>query len=265
MLNHVVNDDLPVYYGELSQQFYRHKRAGRAFRYPLGEIHHNIKRWNSVRAHREHLPFLNAAVINKKDQTPGEGYPGSEPNIPNVVDRIRSIPIGKWIRVGAELGYKDSVGYDVGDTERHFSLNLDDDFGDFGAKSDHTRSVTWIVPKHHPACEAVQKYLKERRVHALKAKNVRPDFFVKYKNETFVIEVKPNTAPQSIACGLGQLLVYGAALNADRLVLAIPEKGQQIALNEAVHKVIKAHKIGVMSFKYSSAKKARVTSLEWPD
>lgn len=264
MLSHVAKDDLPIYYGELSQQFYGHKRAGRAFRYPLGEIHFNIKKWNSRKPPEARLPFLNGAVVNTKG-APGAGYPGTRPNVPNLVEQIRSIPVREWINIGNEFGYKNGVIYKVGKTNRRFDLDPNDDFGDFGAKGNYKRSVTWVVPKHHPACKAVQDYLKSNHALALKAKGVRPDFFVEYQNETYVIEVKPNTAPQSIACGVGQLLVYGASLKADRLVLAIPEKGQKIALTSAVRDILKAHEIGVMSFKYSNSKKACVTSLKWGD
>jgi hypothetical protein len=264
ILNNIAVDDLPIYYGELSRRFYGHKRAGRAFRHPLGQIHFNIKEWNSSRPKREQVPFLNAVVINLADQMPGGGYPGAEPDVPDVVEQIRSTPFDKWIAISKELGYKPTVVYRVGDRRKGFNLSFDDDFGDFGAKGTHKRSVTWVIPKHHPACEAVRDYLKSKGFRPRRPIRTRPDFFVERQGYTFVIEVKPNTAPQSIACGIGQLLLYGSALKADRLILAIPQSGDKRTLDDVAIEVLDKHQIGVMTFTYLSSKSAHVTSLEWP-
>ena len=205
--------------------------------YPLGAIHRAIKTFNSETG--QVIPYLNALVVNKSTNLPGKGLPQNAK--PSDIWTYVYSKNQRWlIELTQQLGFRNSIEHDYKITKtnkiKRVRLSISGPSvsgkkvkvpptkikGDLGATSKSLRSECWVIPKHFETAKAVKRYLS-KNAEQIEFSGARPDFFVMFNGKRSVFEVKPNTSTQSLATGIGQLLLYGKALKAQALYLALPD------------------------------------------
>jgi hypothetical protein len=229
-----------ITYGELRKKISGNSTGSQSMNMPLYFIHKQIKKYSNRSG--ENVPLLNALVVNATTGEPGDGIPE---NVKPTEIWVSIRKKGKvWLKEFGELslGFSKRLDYKGRLFEITTSLN-----GDMGPKSPHARAESWVIPKHHPAAVAVKAYLEGKARSLVKKPGAKADFFVKFQNKSTVIEVKPDASLQSVATGIGQLLVYGKILGAEQLFLALPDK--KLKKNSAWIAVLEEQGIKVLGLK----------------
>lgn len=211
--------------------------GGSAMNFALGAIQSAILKYNKGRTVGK-IPLLNDLVVSASTGKPGRGSKNKTP--PDKIWAVLSKKNSDWlIGLTEKLNFERSVVHDfkVGATGETKKINLritgsstaatsDSPFGnsegDLGPSRKFYKEAHWSLPRHHPYAKCLAGYLQKCKAKKLATKGVRADFFYELDGKRCLFEVKPDTTIQSTATGIGQLLLYGRKLNAEKLFLVLP-------------------------------------------
>lgn len=226
------NSHKAILYGDLAESIFGARNIGaQSFANPLGEIHSRTKAYN--RRMHSHHPSLNALVFNLKGQQPGI----PEKQNPARIWKILESNGPRYLdRLGVFLGYEESKRRTAPKKQTSANAGL-------GPTGGGTRSPAVWEARHSPLTKEIIDILEGYfKCTPREGSPWKPDILMKSPktDQTFLVEVKPDSSSHNVITAIGQILCYRSKLKNVTSIIAAPGIGH---VGSHLKKVIETHQI----------------------